>query len=261
MLAIASVLVILSLSIVVTRVATVALTLTGLSREAARFQARSALTGVGFTTSESEKIVQHPVRRRIVMTLMLIGSAGIVSVLGSIMLSVATEESAGGVAQNFAVLIAGLGFLLWLSNSDWFDRGAQRIIHRLLRRYTDLDVRDYASLLHIHGAYAVSELQVEDGDWLAGKSLMELNLAHEGVLVLGVQRADGSYEGAPKGPTRVHADDVLVLYGPSERLEDLDLRPAGHVGDAAHRDAVQALLDEEEEARAERAAAWPDVVE
>lgn len=252
MIAISTVLVIVSLSLVVTRVATVALTLTGLSREAARFQARSALTGVGYTTSESEKIVQHPVRRRIIMTLMLIGSAGIVSVLGSVMLSVATAESGGQVGWRFLYLVAGLGLLLWVGNSDWFDRGAQRIIHRLLRRYTHLDVRDYASLLHVHGAFAVSELQVEEGDWVAGRTLQDLNLAHEGVLILGVQRRDGTYEGAPKGPTRVHADDVLVMYGSAERLEDLDLRPAGAVGDAAHRDAVDAVLEEEAAAEAAR---------
>ena len=46
----------------VTRVAARALTLTELSSEAARFQARSAFTGVGFTTSEAEGIVSHPVR-------------------------------------------------------------------------------------------------------------------------------------------------------------------------------------------------------
>jgi len=40
-----------------------------LSVEAAHFQARSALTGVGFTTSESELIVGHPARRRIVESL------------------------------------------------------------------------------------------------------------------------------------------------------------------------------------------------
>jgi len=54
-------LIILTLSILITRIATVALTLTGLSRDSARFQARSAFLGVGFTTIESESVVRHPV--------------------------------------------------------------------------------------------------------------------------------------------------------------------------------------------------------
>lgn len=240
MFAIALVLIIVALSLVITRVATVALTLTGLSREAARFQARSALTGVGYTTSESEKIVRHPVRRRIVMTLMLIGSAGIVSVIGSLMFGFAQADRPG---LRVAVLLAGLVGLLWLGKTRWFDRGLQRIIRRLLQRYTDLDVRDYAGLLHVHGRYAVSELHVESGDWLAGQTLAELALAQEGVLVLGVERYDGTYEGAPKGETLVHPGDVMVIYGPGERLEDLDRRPAGAVGERAHEDVIESGED------------------
>lgn len=52
------------LSLLITRFATVALTVTGMTRESARFQARSALTGAGFTTQESEAVVSHPGRWR-----------------------------------------------------------------------------------------------------------------------------------------------------------------------------------------------------
>ncbi len=47
------------LSILVTRIATVAFTLTGLSREVAQFQALSAFTGVGFTTAEHEDTISQ----------------------------------------------------------------------------------------------------------------------------------------------------------------------------------------------------------
>ena len=40
-----------------------ALKLNGLSAEVATFQAQSAFSGAGFTTSESEAIVSHPLRR------------------------------------------------------------------------------------------------------------------------------------------------------------------------------------------------------
>ena len=87
MAAIISLLVVVALSLLITRIATVALTLTGLSQEVARFQARSAFSGVGFTTKESEQVVHHPVRRRIVLLLILLGNAGVVSVLASLILS------------------------------------------------------------------------------------------------------------------------------------------------------------------------------
>jgi zinc protease len=56
---------VLVISLLITRIATIALTYTGLSRQAAKFQARSAFTGVGFTTSESEKVVMEERRLRV----------------------------------------------------------------------------------------------------------------------------------------------------------------------------------------------------
>jgi hypothetical protein len=100
MLAIISLLVIVTLSITVTKVATVALARTGLSREAARFQARSSFTGVGFTTSESERIVRHPVRRRIVLFLMLLGNAGLITAVSSLILCVNDRRAPAPAAQN-----------------------------------------------------------------------------------------------------------------------------------------------------------------
>jgi Trk-type K+ transport system membrane component len=91
MISIVTLLIVLTLSILITRIATVALTHTGLSRESAKFQARSAFTGVGFTTSESEKVVSHPVRRRILLTLMLLGNAGIVTAVSSLIVSSCTD--------------------------------------------------------------------------------------------------------------------------------------------------------------------------
>lgn len=56
-------LVVVTISIIVTRVATVALSMTGVSRDLARFRARSAFSRVGFTTGEAEKMTNHPARR------------------------------------------------------------------------------------------------------------------------------------------------------------------------------------------------------
>jgi hypothetical protein len=81
--AIITLLAIVTLSLLVNRIATVALVFTGVSKDLARFQARSAFTGSGFTTSESEMMMQHPVRRRIVMILMFAGSVGFVTILAS----------------------------------------------------------------------------------------------------------------------------------------------------------------------------------
>ncbi len=52
-------------SFLLIRAASIALMMTGLEKNKARFQALSAFSGTGFTTKEAEMVVSHPVRRKI----------------------------------------------------------------------------------------------------------------------------------------------------------------------------------------------------
>ncbi len=236
---VAALLTVLALSLLITRLATVALTHTGMSTQAARFQARSAFTGTGFTTSEAEQVVQHPVRRRIVMTLMVLRSAGLVTIILSLILSFVGSGSEGSRLLRLAWLSGGILLLWLLSLSRVVDRAVSRLMERALRRWTDLDVRDYANLLRVAGEYTVMEMKVREGDWLAGKPLEDSRLPDEGVTVLGIYRSNGSYLGVPQGATEVNPDDTLVLYGRGAALAELDRRRADVGGEEAHRQAVQ----------------------
>lgn len=239
MTAILTLLIVLILSLVVTRAATIALTATGLSREAARFQSRSAFTGAGFTTSESESVVRHPMRRRIIMWLMLAGNAGIIAVIASVVLAgTQHEEDLAGFLRVLAV-IGAVGLIWWASRLRWVDVRITRLATAAFRRWTDLDVQDYAALLHVGGEYIISELHVEAGDWLADRDLRSLSLRDEGVIVLGIEQDGGIYLGAPTADTVVMANDVLLLYGRGESTQHLDGRPRGPAGDEAHATAVR----------------------
>jgi hypothetical protein len=239
MLAIVSLLIIATVSLLVNRIATVALTVTGMSREAARFQARSALTGVGFTTLESENIVNHPIRRRIVMWLMLANNIGIVTTAAALIGSFANTGGPSRALLRALVLLAGLAALLFACRNQWVERRLSKLIGRVVCRVTNLQARDYAHMLRLAGEYAVSELQVQADDWLVGKTLADADLSHEGVLVLGITRPDGTYIGAPTGGTRVEALDSLMLYGRAPVLAELDERHFGPDGDRAHRAALE----------------------
>ena len=241
MVAVVSLLAIVTLSVVITRVATVMLTATGLSRDVARFQARSAFSGAGFTTNEAESVVNHPVRRRIVLQLMLLGAAGVVTSLTSLLLSF-TGASSTQTVTRVVFLLAGLVLLRLLAGSKAVDLALTRATEWALRRYTRLDVRDYDKLLHISDHYAVAEVEVRDGDWLAGRTLGELRLRDEGVLVLGLYRRSG-YVGVPSRDTRVEDGDRLVLYGDEGAIPALAGRPPGAEGDADHEEAVRRYRD------------------
>ena len=239
MVAIVSLLAIITLSIVITRVATVMLTATGLSRDIAQFQARSAFSGAGFTTNESESVVNHPGRRKIVLQLMLLGAAGIVTSLTSLLLSF-SGASGGQTGRRIAVLVLGLIGLRLLAGSRLVDRALTRLTEWALRRYTRLNVRDYDKLLHISDDFTVAEVEPREGDWMLGRRLEELALREEGIIVLGIYRRDGRYLGVPGGRTLVEPGDRLVVYGEDDRVFALADRPAGDEGDRAHRESVEA---------------------
>jgi hypothetical protein len=239
LIAIVSLLVVVFVSILITRIATIALTHTGLTRESARFQARSAFSGAGFTTSESEMVVNHPVRRRIVMLLILIGNAGIVAAISSLILTFVKQGDATSLPVRIVILIAGIVLLWGFASSKWVDRRLSRMIDRLLQRFTDLNVTDYASLLHLTGEYRLAELKITPDDWLDGKKLEEAGLREEGINVLGIRRADGTYNGNPYGKTSLYRGDSLVLYGNIEDIKELDRRKKGYRGDREHKTAVR----------------------
>jgi hypothetical protein len=228
---------VLSLSLLVTRIASVALTYTGLSEQAARFQARSAFTGTGFTTSEAEQVVDHPVRRRIITALMVARSAGFVTILISLIISFAESGDVSRLAR-LGWLVGGAAAVWLIARSRFVDRLLRRAIHWSLQRWTHLDTRDYARLLNVHRTYSVNEIRVKVGDWLAGKRLRDCRLPEEGVTVLGIYRADGTYLGVPRADTGIYAGDTLVLYGRADDLRELTFRRDDTSGQKAHEQAV-----------------------
>jgi hypothetical protein len=236
--ALISLLVTIALSLLITHIASMALTMTGLSRDLAKFQARSAFTGVGFTTSEAEQVVAHPVRRRILMLLMLLGNAGIVTAISSLVLTFVGTTDPTGQLVRFGSIALGLGLIWVLSSSRWLNRVLSVLIHWALKHWTRLEVRDYSNLLHLVGDYQVSELKVDKEDWLANKPLSDLCLRDEGIAVLGIQRPNGHYLGAPNGETCIKPQDLLILYGRADNLSELDSREANLQGDAAHQNAM-----------------------
>jgi hypothetical protein len=249
MLALTSLVVVLFLSLITVRIAAEALTLTGMSRQAARFQARSAWTGTGFTTAEAESVVGHPVRRQIIGLLMLMRSAGLVTAASTLMLSFVNVEQRDQGLERFLILFAALVVLYWFSRSRRVDRWLSLAIAWALKRFTDLEARDYLGLLHLGGEYALMDLKVRKDGWMDGRTLDLLRLPDEGVLVLGVTQPDGTYLGAPHGSTRIEAEATILLYGRSSTLAALGKRKSDVAGSLERQRSVaeQAKIERQED--------------
>jgi len=214
MIPVLSLLLVVFLSILVTKVATIILTQTGLSKESAKFQARSAFTGVGFTTTESEKVVNHPVRRRVLLALMLIGNAGVITAVASLILGFIEVGETGPFKGTLRLvfLFSGLLLLFFLTQSRWLDLQFSRLVNWLLQRYTTLNVKDYASLLQLSEDYRIAEADIFEKSRLAGKTLENLQLRKQGIVLLGIRRGT-DYIGVPNGDTQLEHGDHVIFYG------------------------------------------------
>ena len=64
-------------------------------------------------------------------------------------------------------------------------------------------MRDYVRLLRIDDDYSIAEIGIDEGEWLADRSIGEMGLAGEGIVVLGVR--DGTAATSGRRRTRPHA--------------------------------------------------------
>lgn len=244
---------VVSISALITKIATIALIHTGLSTDSAKFQSRSAYTGVGFSTSESESIMSHPVRRKIVFNLMLIGNAGIVTVMSSLILTFILPETVASKLYGLLIVVVGMSLVWWAIRSKWVDRALSVMIYKMLKRYTDLEIQDFAAILHLKDDFKISEKLIGEKDWMANKSLRDLNLRHEGLTVLGIDRHGEDYLGSPTGNAMILPKDVIIVYGRSEVIVSIFKRKNDYKATLEHQAFVKKeearLDDKQEEAR------------
>lgn len=221
MIPIIGLLILIALSIIAIRIGAVALELTGLSSEVASFQAQSAFSGVGFTTIESETIVSHPVRRRIIKILILLGSAGVTTSMATLVLAFVGETKYGFVFRIQALLV-GLVVILLFARSKHIYKIMRIIITKVLGRYTRLRIYDYEQLFGLGEGYAIAKVVVKKGSPLDAKAIKDLKSELEEMLVLAVYRKEGKRTqliGAPHGDLVIKATDELICYAKEEVLD------------------------------------------
>ncbi|MFC2101901.1 potassium transporter TrkA [Bacteroidota bacterium] len=214
---------IVTLSLLVTKIAAAMLANTGLSMHSAKFQARSAFTGVGFTTSESEQITTHPTRRRIVASLMLLGNAGIVTVMASLLLTFVHKDEQGmSWYYGVGILVLAIAILTVVSSSNKIDEALTRVVNRILGKYKVFSTYNYGSLYKLADDYHISDLYVRKGGWLEGKKATDDRIQSEGIIVLGIEKPDGTYVGALTPDTVFAENDLLIVYGREPAIKLLD---------------------------------------
>lgn len=96
----------------------------------------SALSGTGFTTSESELILQTPERRRILVILMITGSVGLASVVATVVVGAfGIKETASGLLLQLAAITTAIIFVRYVLFSSVVDKFICGMAHAWLVKY------------------------------------------------------------------------------------------------------------------------------
>jgi hypothetical protein len=188
----------------------VALESTGMERSRARFHALSALSGTGFTTSHAEAIVEHPVRRRIVATLIFIGNAGIFSFLISFIIL----GREGFTVPELHVLIVSAVIIVLLLLA-YFVGLIDKITNGLLRLSKpgrNNWLFHIGKIFYETGDYALAQLNAgkpADGQHI---SLNDIDFKKYNLNLIALER-QGKIEENPLLETRLNSGDTLLCYG------------------------------------------------
>ena len=129
-----SIVILFTVTSTIVRIAGVVLEHSGVPRQISRFQAVSALTGAGFTTSESELLLQTPERRKVVIALMITGSIGLGSLIATMVVGAfgVSTSMTGLLGQLDAVAVAAvIIYLRYVLLTPW----AERLICSLASRW------------------------------------------------------------------------------------------------------------------------------
>jgi hypothetical protein len=197
-------------SFIIVRIGGFALQLTGIEPDVARFQALSAFSGTGFTTREAERVVGHRTRRRIVTILIILGNAGLVTIIATLVASFTQVEGYMWFFIRLAIIIGGIFGLYQLiirSNigQRFLDRLQRPLVNRILRGAPAVE-----EIFRAEKDWVISLVMIKESSKSIGLSVADIN-AEGDIEILGIDRAD-TYLTKPKRKEKIMEGDRLLIY-------------------------------------------------
>jgi hypothetical protein len=185
-------------------------------------------TATGFTTKEAELITGNPQRRRIASFLIVLGHAGLVTMIATFANSLRPsvikipglpDYVSTGALQwiNLAVIVAAIYIIYKVFTNT---KLAQRFTDALRRRIVKKEIIksvSFEELMVATAGYGVSKIEVCGDSPVLNKTLVASGLRGRDITVLAVIRAGETIPNPPAN-TKIALGDELVCFG---RLENI----------------------------------------
>jgi len=219
---------VLIVSFIIVRIGAIAFQLTGLEWSLAKFQALSCFTATGFTTKEAELITANPQRRRIASILIILGHAGLVTMIATFANSLRppvvkfpflSDFLSFNLMQwiNLTIIVAAIYIIYKIFTNSKFARRLTNALRKRMVKRKIIKPVSFEELAVATRGYGVSKVAVGAGSAILEKTLSDAQLRKHGINVLALVRGDETIPN-PSADMRIIAGDELVCFGKLENI-------------------------------------------
>lgn len=222
------------ISFIVVRIGAIAFQLTGLDWSVAKFQALSCFSSTGFTTSEAELVVTNRQRRRIASILIVLGHAGLVTMIATLANSLRAQRAIEEKLTkpllpaipsvlvpwiNLLVIVIALYLLYKLSTNSTVAKKVTNFLRARIIKKELIRKISFEELMLATGGYGVARITVCAGSPVINKTLAEAALRSQDITVLAITRA-GKTTANPAANSEILLNDELLCFGKLENIRN-----------------------------------------
>lgn len=201
-----SLLIFVVLFLIVWEVLTIIFSITGMEQHKARFQVLVMLTAIGYSSKESESIIQHPIRRKIAMFCMLYAYINNLCIL---MILINMQKSSFDLVIICLTLLLMLILIIIIRNIQIIE---SKIKYWFMKtQLFSTNKSNIYRLLSKNNKYGLYNIYVGDKFKFINQTLECSPLKSMGIQVLNIDKGH-KVEFAPTADYKIELGDCLLVY-------------------------------------------------
>jgi Trk-type K+ transport system membrane component len=227
--------IVLVASFIIVRIGAIAFQLTGLEWSLAKFQALSCFSGTGFTTKEAELVTGHPQRRKIATVLIILGNAGLVTMIATFASALNPQQTlwaklSGAVLPvsippelvpwvNLVMIIIAVYVIYKVFTNKKFIKKLTNLLRTNIIKKEFFKPVTFEELISVTGGYGVTKIEVRRKSPVLNKTLAESDLRRNDITVLAITRGSSTIPNPPAN-TKILLGDELISFGKLEVIRN-----------------------------------------
>lgn len=207
--------------IMIAEIFTVLFRLTGLTEEKAKFQVISLLTNSGYTTQESEIIVNSKIRRKLASITMIFGYAFTVTIVASVVniFFALTLSQLSHVISGIVILAVFIVVILGMQRSKWLKDRFDEKIEQIGNRIMFGEKSNPVIIIDTYGGAVMAEVYLTNLPSDFENTMLKNTMLKQkyNIVVLLIKREDTVIENV-MAETILCKNDTVVVFGAREDI-------------------------------------------